>query len=165
MSPWETFGGHKRLLLSKAIGFVPCLFIVAAPSIVRIGTVLNLVLYACAGNAALGLRGLPGCEGKGKESIPSFCGDGFSSSAASTVWGRFGGQGWHRWGRGYYLPSCTSLFITCPLFLTFCIFHCEKWGGKGGSSRCISGSSAALLFPPRQAAAGARGCQDVHICS
>lgn len=59
VSPWGC-EGRELLLLSKASGFGPCLFVVAALSIVRIGTVLNLVLYACAGNAALSLGGLPG---------------------------------------------------------------------------------------------------------
>lgn len=61
-----------------------------------------------------------------------------------------GGQGWHRLGRGYYLPSCTSLFITCLLFFTFCIFHCEKRGGErgvcGGSDRQVSGSWVLFHF-------------------
>lgn len=77
---------------------------------------LNLMLYTRVRNIALYLGGVPapsGQRGGGKEfPFPSY-GVGLPAEFGADL----GGQGWHRLGRGYYLPSCTSLFINMPIVL------------------------------------------------
>jgi len=157
----QTPRDHQLLPMSEARSVVPGLFVpfvIAAP---RIRTVLRLVVRWQAGNTALHLGG---CGGR---------------SSPSSLLGWVFQQGCQPglemiWGSRLASIGKGLLFAQLHIFIHKCAYCSSHFayfivrngvGRRGGSNRHVSGSSAALLFRRRQAAAGARARQDVHICS